>query len=53
MDVSTVIKYLGKTDLSAVRRIHLLHMSDRNSDQKGFVGRIYKEFGIPVAACSA
>ncbi len=53
MDIGTVMKYLAKTDLSAVRRIHLLHMSDRHSNEKGFVGRIYKEFGIPVTACSA
>lgn len=51
MNIDTVLRYLHKTDLSTVRQIHLLHMSDRNSSETGFVGRVYREFGIPVAAC--
>ncbi|MBE6598722.1 MAG: MBL fold metallo-hydrolase [Ruminococcaceae bacterium] len=53
MDIDTVINYLGQMDLTKCRRIHLLHLSSRHSDEAAFVGRIYKEFGIPVTACAA
>lgn len=53
MGIDTLCRYLGKTDLSKVRRIYLLHMSDRHGSEASFVGRVYKEFGIPVTACGA
>lgn len=51
MDVGRLCEYLRKTDLSKVRRIWLLHMSERHGNEAEFAGRIYRKFRIPVTVC--
>lgn len=53
MDIGRLCEYLRKTDLSKVRHIWLLHMSERHGNEAAFAGRIYREFGIPVTVCGA
>lgn len=53
MDVGRLCEYLKKTDLSKVRHIWLLHMSERNGNETLFAGRIQKDFGVPVTVCKA
>lgn len=53
MDVGRLCEYLRKTDLSKVRRIWLLHMSERHGNETAFAGRVEREFGIPVTVCGA
>lgn len=41
-------QYLRDTDLSKAKEIHLLHLSNANSNEKQFVRDLQREFGLPV-----
>lgn len=48
MGLDTLINFLEANDLSRVREIHLLHLSDDNSDEQLFRDTIQGMTGIPV-----
>lgn len=48
MSLKQVIVFLKANDLSAVREIHLLHLSSRNANAEQMKDTIVKEFGKPV-----
>ena len=48
MGLSDVLSFLDNNDLSAVKEIHLIHLSDRNSDRDFFKREIQKKTGLPV-----
>jgi phosphoribosyl 1,2-cyclic phosphodiesterase len=50
MALSTVKNFLIANDLSKCREIHLLHLSDVNSDELEMVNEIQQTTGIPVYA---
>lgn len=47
-NLENVCKFLSANDLSAVKEIHLLHLSDGNSDVKYFKKKIEGLTGLPV-----
>ena len=52
MSLQSCIKTLKKQDLSSTNNIVLIHLSDRNSDEKLFEHKVLTEIGIkPVIAC--
>ncbi len=50
MELGTVIGMLKANDLSQCREIHLLHLSDGNSDEEKMVREIQEVTGVPVYA---
>lgn len=46
--LDNVLEFLSKNDLSLVREIHLLHLSDSSSDEKLMKKTIEAATGIPV-----
>lgn len=48
LDIETVVRILGKSDLSAARKIVLLHLSDKNSDELEFMSAVVQETGKPT-----
>ena len=48
MSLETVLKFLEANDLSAVREIHLIHLSEDNSDETLFRDTVQGMTGIPV-----
>ncbi len=48
MSLETLLKFLEANDLSAVREIHLLHLSNDNSDEALFKDMVQGATGIPV-----
>lgn len=48
MSLETLLGFLSANDLSAVREIHLLHLSDDNSDEALFKEMVQGNTGIPV-----
>lgn len=48
-----VLGFLASADLSACREIHLLHLSDRNSDEALFKRRVAQLTGLPVFVANA
>lgn len=48
MSLETLLKFLAANDLSAVREIHLLHLSDGNSDEQMFKEAVQGATGIPT-----
>ena len=51
MSLETFIKMLKENDLTGCREIHLLHLSDSNSDEKRMVREVQEATGIPTYAC--
>ena len=51
MSLETLIKMLKANDLSQCREIHLLHLSDSNSDEKRMILEVQEATGIPTYAC--
>lgn len=47
MSIEAAMGFLKANDLSGVKEVHLLHLSDNNSDSHGFKERVEKETGIP------
>jgi phosphoribosyl 1,2-cyclic phosphodiesterase len=50
MELNTVKNFLLANDLSMCREIHLLHLSNGNSDEKLMVSEIQQITGVPVYA---
>ena len=48
MSLDTVLGFLAANDLSGVRSIHLLHLSDDNSNEDLFKTKVQAATGIPV-----
>ena len=48
MSLEQVLKFLGANDLSDCREIHLLHLSDMNSDEQQFRAAVEEATGIPT-----
>ncbi len=48
MSLETLLDFLSANDLSLVREIHLLHLSDDNSDEQLFREQVQGNTGIPV-----
>jgi len=48
MSLDTVLGFLAANDLRGVRQIHLLHLSDDNSNEKLFKAKVQAATGIPV-----
>lgn len=48
MAVETTVKFLQANDLSNLRRLWLIHLSDRNSDAADFKCRVQAVTGVPV-----
>lgn len=46
--LSTVKEMLKANDLSKLQEVHLLHLSDRNSDEERFKTEIAEIVGVPV-----
>lgn len=53
MSLGNLVKYLQAIDLSKVRQIYLLHLSDGNSNERLFKETIENEFYRPVTVCPA
>jgi len=53
MSLDTVIGMLKANDLSQCREIHLLHLSDGNSDEAEMLKRVQEETGIATYIASA
>ena len=51
MSLDTVIALLKANDLSQCRQIHLIHLSDGNSDEARMVDEVQEAVGIPTRAC--
>lgn len=51
MSLETLIKMLKANDLSECREIHLLHLSDSNSDEARMIKEVQQATGIPTYAC--
>ena len=48
MSLERLVEMLKANDLSEVREIHLLHLSDGNSDERAFKEAVQKATGVPV-----
>lgn len=52
MSLDTCVQLLRANDLSQVREIHLLHLSDANSDEQEFADAVRRATGKPVYVAS-
>ncbi len=48
MSLERLVKMLDSNDLSRVEEIHLLHLSDKNSDEAAFKAAVQEATGVPV-----
>lgn len=48
MSIERLEEFLKANDLSRLREVHLLHLSDSNSDEQEFKERVQKIAGVPV-----
>lgn len=53
MELGTAIDFILHQDLYRVREIHLLHLSERNSNAEEFRDRVQRATGIPVFVAPA
>lgn len=51
MSIERVVQMLKANDLSKVQEIHLLHLSDANSDEDEFKRMVQEATGLPVYVC--
>jgi phosphoribosyl 1,2-cyclic phosphodiesterase len=51
MNVDTLVGMLEANDLSRLKRVYLLHMSERNGDEAGFVERVRRVTGAEIYVC--
>jgi len=52
MSLETLIEMLKANDLSQCREIHLLHLSDGNSDEARMIKEVQESTGIPTYAAA-
>lgn len=48
MSIQTVLDFLKANELSKLKEVHLLHLSDENSDEDDFKRRVQEVAGCPV-----
>ena len=48
MSIETLLDLLRSNDMSKVRQIYLLHLSDNNSDAEAFKRQVRQETGAEV-----
>ena len=53
LSLENCLGMLDANDLSKVRNIALIHLSDRNSDEQAFVNAVVNKTGIPTHGCNA
>jgi len=53
MSIDTALGLLKANDLSTVQEIHLLHLSDANSDANEFKRRVQEQTGLPAYVAPA
>lgn len=53
MSLERLIEMLKANDLSKAQEIHLLHLSNENSDEEAFVRAVSRETGIPTYAAQS
>lgn len=51
--LDNVLGFLSANDLSKLKEIHLLHLSDRNSDEAEIKREVQKVTGVPVTVAAA
>lgn len=53
MEIDTLCKYLRSLDLSSLREVHLLHLSDATSHEGHFINKVTRAVppGVSVTAC--
>lgn len=53
MEIDTLCKYLRSLDLSSLREVHLLHLSDATSHEGHFINKVTRAVppGVRVTAC--
>lgn len=53
MEIDTLCKYLRSLDLSSLREVHLLHLSDATSHEGHFINKVSRVVppGVSVTAC--
>ncbi len=49
--LENVIEFLKANDLSELKEVHLLHLSDNNSDENLFKRKVQEVTGVPVYVC--
>ena len=47
-ELNNLIKFFQANDLSKAEQIHLLHLSDRNSNEEYFINKVQSATGIPT-----
>ena len=48
MSIDTALEFLRLNDMSIVEEVHLLHLSDSNSDEGAFKRKVQRVTGVPV-----
>lgn len=51
MSLETVLEALDSVRMSKLKKVHILHLSDGNSDEKLIRDSIEKKLGVPVEVC--
>lgn len=51
MSLEHLIELLGHYDMSKVKKIYLLHLSDDNSDEEMFIWEVRRATGVEVVVC--
>ncbi len=51
LGLESVIRILERSELSRLQEVHLMHLSDENSDEKMFKDSIKELTGVPVYVC--
>lgn len=51
MSIDTCVKYLNAIDLKSVKKIYLMHLSSRHSDEEDFKRKVQAATGVPVVVC--
>ena len=52
MSIDALCEYIDRLDRTRLRRIYLLHLSDRHSDEAAFVQRVQSRYHIDTMACA-
>ena len=48
MSIDTALEFLRLNNMSIVEEVHLLHLSDSNSDEAAFKRKVQRVTGVPV-----
>ena len=53
MSLERVLDFFDASDTSKLEEVHLIHLSDGNSDEKLFKRKVQEVVGVPVYVCGA